>query len=56
MHVKLAQTTVACSIHIPMILYVGILNVRHHISVKITSGATMRGESVVDGEWMLAGV
>ena len=50
-----AQSTVARLIH-TMILYVGILNVWHHVSGKIASGVAVRGDSSVAGEQWVIGV
>ena len=44
-----ARSTVVRSIK-AMILYVGILNVLRHVSGKIASGVTVRGDSGVAGE------
>ena len=41
---------IAHSIHITMILYIGILNVWYHVSGKIASEVTVRGEGGVAGE------
>ena len=43
-------------IHVAMILYVGILNVWHHVSGKIALGVTVRGDGGVAGEGRVVGV
>ena len=35
--------------HIAMILYIGILNTLHHVSMNIPSGMAVRGESCLAG-------
>lgn len=47
MCVILVQSTAACSIHIAMILYAGILNVWLHVGSKIALGVAVRGNSGV---------
>ena len=55
-HALLAQSTIVHSIHIEIILHVGILNALHHVNVKIPSGATVMGEGGVAGKVKFDGV
>ena len=52
----LAWSMVTCSIHVEIIVYVGILNTWCHISGKITLRVPLRGYGGVAGEERIAGV
>ena len=50
MCVVLARNAVVRSIHVAMILYIGILNAWHHVRGKIASGVAVRDDGGVAGE------
>ena len=54
--VIIARSMVAHSIHVAMILYVGILNARHHASGKIPLGVAVRSDGSVAGEGRIIGI
>ena len=45
-----------CSVHVAVILYIGILNTRRHVRVKITSGVAVRGDGGVAGKGRVVGI